>query len=39
MRDTRFAIDQVVVWDVVEQDLPELKLAIEALLTQLDTKP
>jgi len=34
-----FAIDRVVVWDVVEQDLPELKRAIEALLAQLDTKP
>jgi uncharacterized protein with HEPN domain len=34
-----FAIDRVVVWGVVEQDLPELRSGVDALLAQLDTQP
>jgi uncharacterized protein with HEPN domain len=31
-----FAIDLDVVWDAVQQDVPPLKLAVEALLEKLE---
>ncbi len=31
-----FGVDAAVVWDVVERDLPELKLKVSALLGQLE---
>jgi uncharacterized protein with HEPN domain len=31
-----FAVDRVVVWGVVEQDLPELRSAIDAMLAKVD---
>jgi uncharacterized protein with HEPN domain len=30
-----FAVDTDIVWDVIERDLPDLKVKIEALLQQL----
>jgi uncharacterized protein with HEPN domain len=31
-----FAVDTDIVWDVIEHDLPDLKVKIETLLQQLD---
>jgi uncharacterized protein with HEPN domain len=34
-----FAVDTDIVWDVIERDLPDLKVKIEALLQQLERGP
>ena len=34
-----FAVDTDIVWDVVERDLPDLKVKIAALLQQLEREP
>jgi uncharacterized protein with HEPN domain len=34
-----FAVDTDIVWDVIERDLPDLKVKIEALLQQLERRP
>jgi uncharacterized protein with HEPN domain len=34
-----FAIDRDTVWGVIEQELPELKRAVDALLLRLDAQP
>ena len=34
-----FAVDTDIVWDVIERDLPDLKVKIEALLQQLEQGP
>jgi uncharacterized protein with HEPN domain len=34
-----FAVDTDIVWDVIERDLPDLKVKIEALLQQLEREP
>ena len=34
-----FAVDTDIVWDVIERDLPDLKVKIEALLQQLERTP
>jgi len=31
-----FAVDTDIVWDVIERDLPDLKVKVEALLQQLE---
>jgi uncharacterized protein with HEPN domain len=31
-----FAVDTDIVWDVIERDLPDLKVKIEGLLQQLE---
>ena len=34
-----FAVDTDIVWDVIERDLPDLKVKVEALLQQLEQGP
>jgi uncharacterized protein with HEPN domain len=34
-----FAVDTDIVWDVIERDLPDLKVKIEGLLQQLERGP
>ena len=34
-----FAVDTDIVWDVIERDLPDLRVKIEALLQQLERYP
>ena len=34
-----FAVDTDIVWDVIERDLPDLKVKIQALLQKLEGEP